>query len=265
MLRIVWGFSIGYLAVVLFDASLFTQGLSFGIMPSTQYKVNARARWQSTGSKIHQICTSNRFKYGPVSSSSVSFRMHASDNQGATDAPSSSEFSSSATTVSTSSKLLELFTGAGATGGGQMHNGREELHLRGVTRKFSDPQMWTHLFFVAAAIPSYVNHVFDLFMLLATVTPLSLAYHYVYEKPGLLAQIEGTFAKFLFIYGAIQMFHAPSKMLLLVETGFLLATIAIFVFTNIKPRFYDPWHCLLHIVPSLWCMVVGYNHKPLVF
>lgn len=167
--------------------------------------------------------------------------------------------------TSSSSKLLELFTGVGATGGGQSHNGREELHLQGAKRKLYDPQMWTHLFFVAAAVPSYVNRVYDLFTLLAVVTPLSLAYHYVYERPGLLAKVEGICAKLLFIYGTVQMLHAPSKLLFLVETGFLLATVAIFVFTNINPRLYDPWHCFLHIVPSLWCIVVGMNHKSLLF
>lgn len=260
MLRIACVFS---LLLFVFGLLSYTEGLSLGRVLSTQCRPNFQTRWGTTSLPKFQQQTNNlsRFRIKCPSYSSL-LRIHSIEDSDVVniDTP-----SAAAATTTTPSKLLELFTGVGATGGGQSHNGREELHNMGAKRKFSDPQMWTHLFFVAAAIPSYINHVYDLFALLAVVTPLSLAYHYIYEKPGLLAQIEGICAKLLFVYGAAQMFHAPSKSLLLTETGFLLGTIAIFIFTNIKPRLYDPWHCLLHIVPSLWCIVVGLNHKPLFF
>ena len=253
MPRLACVFSLSLKLALLFGLSSSIKGLKFGQTHSIRSGMIPKTRGGiATAGNFQQMDQLRKFKSSPSSSSSL--RIQSVENTDVVDVSLSS-------TASISSKLLELF----GTGGGQSHNGRKELHNEGAKRKFSDPQMWTHLFFVAAAIPSYVNHVFDLFTLLAIVTPLSLAYHYVYEKPGFLAQVEGVCAKLLFIYGAAQMFHAPSKALLLTEIFFLLGTFAIFVFTNIKPRLYDPWHCLLHIVPSLWCIVVGLNHKPLLF
>jgi len=109
---------------------------------------------------------------------------------------------------------------------------------------------------------------------------LSLIYHFKYEKPGILAQIEGAFAKLLFIYGVAQLFFAvsllrfcsvlffifspqPSSILFGSEMLLFALTLVIFIITNVWSKLYDPWHCLLHIIPSLWMIVVSLYHEPL--
>jgi hypothetical protein len=49
---------------------------------------------------------------------------------------------------------------------------------------------------------------YDMFLLLALTTPLSILYHLTYEKPGTLAKAEGICAKLLYAYGAVQIFYA---------------------------------------------------------
>jgi hypothetical protein len=117
-------------------------------------------------------------------------------------------------TTSTSSNrgdfsfFVNLITGVGATGGGQKHSGRVELHLSGARRSLRDPQMWTHAFLASGAYLAFYKGLYDMFFLLLFTTPLSLLYHSTYEKPGKLAKLEGIFAKLLYIYGTVQLFHA---------------------------------------------------------
>ena len=159
--------------------------------------------------------------------------------------------------------FASLMMGVGATGGGQTHNGRAELHEAGAKRRLADPQMWTHLFFVMAGLMAFQNGIWDLLLLLTVVTPLSILYHHTYEKPGRLAQAEGVSAKILFIYGTLQILAAPTPALKYAELTFFLATVSIFVYTNLRNDLYDPWHCLMHVVPSAWSAVVAATHTPL--
>ena len=113
----------------------------------------------------------------------------------------------------------------------------------------------------------YFAHKFrllDLLILLGVTTPLSLVYHFTYEKPGPLAQLEGIAAKLLFAYGVIQLFYAPSTTLLVTEGSLFLATVAIFIATNVRKQWYERWHCLMHVIPPLWATCVAVAHKPLI-
>lgn len=131
-------------------------------------------------------------------------------------------------------------------------------------RKFSDPQMWTHIFFFISGFTALRCELYDLFILTLTTTPLSLAYHYSYERPGRLAQTEGLAAKSLFLYGLIQIFRAPSMSLAFLEFMLLFLTVVIFVSTNLKPKLYEPYHCFMHVIPPLWITVVAATHSPLI-
>ena len=124
--------------------------------------------------------------------------------------------------------------------------------------------MWTHICFVIGGIIAFNNHLYDLVLLTILTTPLSLLYHLTYERPGLLAQLEGLCAKSLFIYGFIQIFFAPSIGLLLTEVVLLILTLSVFIYTNIVKESYDPWHCLMHVIPPVWSIFVSLYHKPLI-
>lgn len=149
-------------------------------------------------------------------------------------------------------------------GEGQSYGSRTELHAAKATRKLSDPQMWTHSFFVINCVVAYQQRLFDLLILIMITAPLSLAYHFTYEKPGVLAKMEGTAAKALFLYGLVQIFHAPSISLKIVELFMMLLTVTIFVGTNLKPQLYESYHCLMHVVPPIWATIVALKHTPLI-
>ena len=162
---------------------------------------------------------------------------------------------------STLTTLLRLLL----PGEGQSFGDRAALQARGATRGWLDVQIWTHGFFFIPMFLALKNHLVDLFVLLAVTTPLSLLYHYTFERPGVLTQLEGVAAKLLFLYGVAQLFHAPSTAALAAETVLFLGTVAVFIATNLKQQWYDPYHCLLHVVPALWAAVVAATHKPLFF
>jgi hypothetical protein len=149
-------------------------------------------------------------------------------------------------------------------GEGQSYGDRHALHAQGVKRAISDPQMWTHVFFVVSAVAAFRGGLMDLFVLLTTTTVLSTFYHYRYEKPGKLAKIEGLFAKALFLYGAVQIFYAPTGLTRLIEIALMAVTIVIFIGTNLVKRLYEPWHCLMHVIPPMWALVVALYHSPLI-
>ena len=48
--------------------------------------------------------------------------------------------------------FFDIITGVGATGGGQLHSGRDVLHATGAKRTWTDPMMWTHVFLASGGI-----------------------------------------------------------------------------------------------------------------
>ena len=147
------------------------------------------------------------------------------------------------------------------TGKGQEFGERKSLHERNARRKWHDLQLTTHLCFLVSAWLALQNKVYDLFILLLLVTPLSVLYHYRYERSGVIARLEGFSAKLLFLYGVVQMLQPSS---VLIEYACMLLTICIFIGTNIFRSLYDPWHCLMHVIPAFWAAVVATHHPPLI-
>ena len=168
-----------------------------------------------------------------------------------------------ATTTIPENKLIQLLRLL-LPGEGQSYGNRATLHAVNAKRKLLDPQMWTHVFFFQSMFFSYHARLMDLFILLSITTPLSLVYHYTYEKPGRLAQLEGIAAKALFLYGVVQLFYAPTLTYRTIEFILFLFTVVIFIGTNFQKNLYEPWHCLMHVVPTIWATVVAVGHKPLI-
>eukprot|EP00981_Chlorochromonas_danica_P004469 scaffold902_cov254-Ochromonas_danica.AAC.15 len=158
-------------------------------------------------------------------------------------------------------ELVRLFMPVGY---GMDHGDRFDLHLVKARRHPSDPHLWTHAFFLLPLIVSAKRGLFDLFILLAILTPLSLIYHIRFEKPGKLASLEGLVAKLLFLYGLGQLYLATSLPLLMAEAALALLTILCFVLTNLKKELYDPWHSGMHIFPSCWALLAALYHPPLL-
>lgn len=165
-------------------------------------------------------------------------------------------------TVST--VLKDLFLMILPIGLGQESSSRTSKLENNERRKVNHVFMWTHVFLVMATIVSYMNQVYDLFGILFIVTPLSFVYHYMYERPGIVAKVEGFFAKLLWIYGALQIVAAPSATLIGIELVFCTLTLCTFFITNFKKQYYDPYHSLMHVIPSIWCIIVALTHQPLV-
>lgn len=149
-------------------------------------------------------------------------------------------------------------------GDGQTFGVRTSLQQLSAKRSFSDPQMWTHIFFLMDGILAVQNNRREIILLTCITAPLSFFYHYTYEKPGLLAKVESFAAKLSYIYGGIQIFNAPSVAFSEAETFLALLTASIFVVTNIKKDLYDRWHCLMHIIPPIWVAIVVVFHAPLL-
>jgi len=161
----------------------------------------------------------------------------------------------------TATSLIKLIAPYGE---GQTHGNRQHQWDMGARRELNDPQIWTHIPLVIAALIGLKHRVYDLVLLISIVTPLSLVYHMNFEKPGLLAKTEGTFAKMMFLYGIAQLFNSPIQRLLHIEIPFMIFTTAIFTATNLNKQLYDPWHCWMQIVPSLWAAVIATYHTPLI-
>jgi hypothetical protein len=147
---------------------------------------------------------------------------------------------------------------------GQLHGDRTSLQEKGSVRDLVDPQMWTHIFLFISGIYAFQKTMYDLSFLVGLTTVLSGMYHHTYERPGLLAKVEGISAKLLCLYGTLQIFQAPSIELVVIELLMLLVTIGIYVVTNLNKDLYDPYHCLLHVVPVIWSCVGATYHKPLL-
>ena len=158
---------------------------------------------------------------------------------------------------------VSLFTkpGQGQVGFGN----RDELHKNGACRHLLDALMVpSHLPFMAASATSFKNNLIDLALLTTVTTILSLLYHRRFERPGRLCTAEGLMAKLLFVYGAAQLLQAPTSQLFLVELLLLVLTMTCFFFTNIYKQLYDRLHIGMHLIPAVWCFIVGSYHQPLL-
>ena len=161
------------------------------------------------------------------------------------------------------SALNDAFGHLFSVGNGQTFGVRSSLQKISAKRSFSDPQIWTHIFFLMDGILAVQNNRREVILLTCITAPLSFIYHYTYEKPGLLAKVESSAAKLSFIYGVIQIFNAPSIAFSEAEAFLALLTASIFVVTNVKKDLYDKWHCLMHIIPPIWVAIVVVFHAPL--
>ena len=151
-----------------------------------------------------------------------------------------------------------------STPAGQTYGNRIALHRQGVRRDLRDKMMWSHAFFLTASIYSYTYRLYELFILNTLTTFLSFFYHWQYEKPGIIAKLEGISAKLLFLYGVIQLFHAPSMAIALWEVGCLSLTLLVFLRTNLNKQLYEPYHFFMHIVPPIWTIIVSMFHPSLL-
>ena len=157
----------------------------------------------------------------------------------------------------------EIFRHLFYKGDGQTFGERSELHGADARRPLNDLQIWTHAFFILDFIISVQNMHLEVLLLTVITVPLSFLYHWTYERPGKLAQIESTAAKSSFIYGLIQIFYAPSHTLAGIELACAIITTFVFLLTNIRKELYDPWHCLLHVFPAIWVAIVASSHTQL--
>lgn len=137
-------------------------------------------------------------------------------------------------------------------------------HSKGELRSVLSHFVWTHIFLYVGVVVAHMNKVHDLAILTNISCTLSLVYHLRYEKPGLLAKLEGFSAKILLVYGIIQIPRAPLPALFNLEIALLCGVVLAFVITNINKKFYDPFHSLMHILPAIWLLFVAMYHKPLV-
>ena len=149
-------------------------------------------------------------------------------------------------------------------GNGQSYGRRSELHDVDARRSFSDPQIWTHAFFLLDGVLAAQYGHTEVMLLTLSTSPLSFLYHWTYEKPGILAQIESAAAKLCFIYGLVQIPNAPSAALAAIEAACAILTTLVFVVTNVKKELYDPWHCLMHIIPPIWVAILATSHAELL-
>lgn len=149
-------------------------------------------------------------------------------------------------------------------GEGQVDEVRQKLHLEGKKRHINDLQVYSHLGFVIASYLARINKVNDLHILLNIVTIFSCGYHYQYEKPGKLAIADSIFAKLLFIYGLLQISNTTTNTLKIAEIILAISTVAILITTNTIRSLYEPWHALMHIIPSIWASIVAIYHTPLL-
>jgi hypothetical protein len=149
-------------------------------------------------------------------------------------------------------------------GGGQTDEVRAELHAIGSKRPFKDTMMWTHAFFFIGSTAALVHGLLDLFIINTFTAFLSMKYHHEYEKPGRIAQLEGTSAKALFLYGTAQIFQSPSLLLCRLEIALFSMTAIIFFITNLRRQLYDSLHFLMHVIPPIWVVLVACTHQPLI-
>lgn len=137
-------------------------------------------------------------------------------------------------------------------------------------RPWNDVQMTSHVAFVPGIAIAAVQTppLPELALLQSATLALSLAYHRNYERPGLLADCEGTSAKALFVYGTAQtLTNCPIDQTALwySEGGCFVLTLACFLLTNFNKGWYERWHPWgLHVVPGVWAALVATGHSSLL-
>ena len=135
-------------------------------------------------------------------------------------------------------------------------------------RKWSDPQISSHIFFVPGVLFSFGlsgTFLFELGILQSIVLILSLLNHLNRERPGILSEVERFSARLLFVYGMAQLFHSPTVGLLLVNVVCAVLTVTITLFTNMHSQYWEQLHWVgLHLVPGVWSTVVALNHHHLL-
>ena len=135
-------------------------------------------------------------------------------------------------------------------------------------RKWSDPQVSSHIFFVPGLLLSFGlsgTFLLELGILQSIVLILSLLNHLNYERPGILSEVERFSARLLFVYGMVQLCHSPTVGLLLVNVVCAVLTVTITLFTNMHSQYWEQLHWVgLHLVPGGWSTVVALNHHHLI-
>ena len=144
--------------------------------------------------------------------------------------------------------------------------GRGKQRARTVeSRPPSDPMLYTHVAFLPAVGAAASTGLYELAVLQSAVLGASLAYHATGERPGALAKVEGSLAKALFAYGALQTFANAPPDVFACEAALAAATLAAFLVTNLRPETYEAWHPLgLHVLPGVWSCVVACRHDSLL-
>ena len=144
--------------------------------------------------------------------------------------------------------------------------GRGKQRARTVeSRPPSDPMVYTHAAFLPAVGCAASTGLYELAVLQSAVLGASLAYHATGERPGALAKVEGSLAKALFAYGALQTFANAPPDVFACEAALAAATLAAFLVTNLRPETYEAWHPLgLHVLPGVWSCVVACRHDSLL-
>ena len=138
-------------------------------------------------------------------------------------------------------------------------------------RHASDAQIWTHIFFVPALFISFYT-MFELFLLLVVVVPLSIANNVNLERPGLLSRVEGLAAKTLFVYGVLQMLYKSYASVFVFNVICFVLTFSTFIVTLRLNLYHDQrstWEILhptgMHFVPALWATITSMYNQPFYF
>lgn len=133
-------------------------------------------------------------------------------------------------------------------------------------RTLRDFQVSSHLLFLWGIYHALLNQIYELALLESMVVVLSILFHINHERESPIAMADRVCARLLFLYGMVQMFYAPSDLLLAVEALLAGATAGIWRFCIMFPEYNERLHPLgLHICPGLWSVVVAAKHEALVF
>jgi hypothetical protein len=86
----------------------------------------------------------------------------------------------------------------------------------------------------------------------------SLLWHRSRERECGLARVEHLFAHLLFVYGVVQTWFAPTRVLFAVDAVCAAVTLGTFVATGAWPALWPFWHPIgLHVFPGLWSISIA--------
>ena len=88
-----------------------------------------------------------------------------------------------------------------------------QRHKDGELRPLHNHFVWTHIFLYVGAALAHAHKVHDLGILTNISCSLSMVYHLRYEKPGLLAKLEGFSAKVQYNVTQTKILQTPQKKL----------------------------------------------------